>query len=263
MSRAGQPRRQLIIRNPGVEYVIVRPTDAPAFVELGAADCGICGEDSLLEAQPEVVELADLKFGSCRFVVAEPAGAAEQTAEHYRRLGSIRIATKYPTITRAHYAKTGTQVEIVKLHGNIELAPLTGLAERIIDITATGTTLRENNLVIVEDVLSSTARFFANGTSLRTDARRGAGRCHARRRRGGQVGGHGHRRRRAVARAGDRITAGQGFAPAGAQGSDAATSRPGRRLFRWRGPDKVSSWKRPEGSSGVYMERRTTCVASS
>ena len=165
------PGRQLIIRNPGVEYIIVRPSDAPAFVELGAADCGICGEDSLLEAQPEVVELADLKFGSCRFVVAEPAGAAEQTVEHYRRLGSIRIATKYPNITRAHYAKTGTQVEIVKLHGNIELAPLTGLAERIVDITATGTTLRENNLVIVEDVLSSTARFFANGTSLRTDAR--------------------------------------------------------------------------------------------
>lgn len=173
------PGRQLIIRNPGVEYIIVRPSDAPAFVELGAADCGICGEDSLVEAQPDVVELADLKFGACRFIVAEPAGAAEKTAEHYRRLGSIRIATKYPNITRAHYAKTGTQVEIVKLHGNIELAPLTGLAERIVDITATGTTLRENNLVIVEDVLASTARFFANGTSMRTDpAHRRAGRRH-------------------------------------------------------------------------------------
>ena len=165
------PGRQLIIRNPGVEYIIVRPTDAPAFVESGAADCGICGEDSLLEAQPDVVELADLKFGACRFVVAEPAGAADQVAEHYRRLGSIRVATKYPTITAAHYAKTGTQVEIVKLHGNIELAPLTGMAERIVDITATGTTLRENNLVIVEDVLSSTARFFANSCAFRTDAR--------------------------------------------------------------------------------------------
>ena len=165
------PGRQLIIRNPGVEYIIVRPSDAPAFVELGAADCGICGEDSLLEAQPDVVELADLKFGACRFIVAEPADAVEATAEHYRRLGSIRIATKYPNITRAHYAKTGTQVEIVKLHGNIELAPLTGLAERIVDITATGTTLRENNLVIVEDVLSSTARFFANSCSLATDGR--------------------------------------------------------------------------------------------
>ena len=165
------PGRALVISNPGVDYIIVRPSDAPVFVALGAADCGICGKDSLLEADPDVVELVDLKFGACRFVVAEPAGAAEQTVEHYRRLGSIRIATKYPNITRAHYAKTGTQVEIVKLHGNIELAPLTGLAERIVDITATGTTLRENNLVIVEDVLSSTARFFANGTSLRTDAR--------------------------------------------------------------------------------------------
>ncbi|WP_281654494.1 ATP phosphoribosyltransferase regulatory subunit [Eggerthella sinensis] len=163
------PGRQLIIRNPGVEYVIVRPTDAPAFVSLGAADCGICGKDSLLEAQSDVVELVDLGYGACRFVVAEPAGAAEVAEEHYRRLGSLRIATKYPNITRAHYAKTGTQVEIVKLHGNIELAPLTGMAERIVDITATGTTLKENDLVVVDEVLSSTARFFSNTCAFRTD----------------------------------------------------------------------------------------------
>ena len=166
-----EPGRQLIIRNPGVEYVIVRPTDAPAFVALGAADCGICGEDSLLEASTDVVELVDLGYGGCRFVVAEPAGAAEATEEHCRRLGSIRVATKYPRITAAHYAQTGTQVEIVKLHGNIELAPLTGMAERIVDITATGTTLRENDLVVVEDVLSSTARFFSNACAFRTDPR--------------------------------------------------------------------------------------------
>lgn len=179
------PGRQLIISNPGVDYVIVRPTDAPVFVALGAADCGICGKDSLLEADPDVVELVDLGFGACRFVVAEPAGAAETTEAHYRELGSIRVATKYPNITAGHYAKTGTQVEIVKLHGNIELAPLTGMAERIVDITATGTTLRENDLVVVEEVLSSTARFFANACAFRTDARivqlgqalqRGAGR---------------------------------------------------------------------------------------
>ena len=91
--------------------------------------------------------------------------------ERYRKLGSIRIATKYPSITRAHFARTGTQVEIVYLHGNIELAPITGMAERIVDITATGTTLRENNLEIVEEVLASTARFFANGCALRTDER--------------------------------------------------------------------------------------------
>lgn len=166
-----KPGRQLIIRNPGVEYIIVRPTDAPVFVELGAADCGICGADSLIEADADVVELVDLKFGACRFIVAEPAGAAEANAEHYRRSGSLRIATKYPRITASHFAKRGVQVEITKLHGNIELAPLTGMAECIVDITATGTTLRENNLVITDEVLSSTARFFSNSCVFRTDAR--------------------------------------------------------------------------------------------
>ena len=165
------PGRQLIVRRPGVEYIIVRPTDAPVFVALGAADCGICGKDSLLEADPDVVELVDLKFGACRFVVAEPAGASATVDEHCRALGSIRVATKYPNITQAHYARKGVQVEIVKLHGNIELAPLTGMAERIVDITATGTTLRENDLEVVEDVLSSTARFFANTCAFRTDPR--------------------------------------------------------------------------------------------
>ncbi len=163
--------RQLIISNPGVDYIIVRPTDAPVFVALGAADCGICGKDSLLEADPDVVELVDLKFGGCRFVVAEPNGASPAVQEHYRKLGSIRVATKYPRITKAYYDEIGMQVEIVKLHGNIELAPLTGMAERIVDITATGTTLRENNLTVVDDVLASTARFFANTCAFRMDAR--------------------------------------------------------------------------------------------
>ncbi|GAA6489576.1 ATP phosphoribosyltransferase regulatory subunit [Gordonibacter urolithinfaciens] len=165
------PGRQLIIKNPGVEYVIVRPTDAPTFVALGAADCGICGKDSLLEADSDVVELVDLAFGACRFVVAEPAAAAGAADERYRELGSIRVATKYPGITAAHFARQGREVEIVKLHGNIELAPLTGMAERIVDITATGTTLAENDLVVVEEVLSSTARFFANACAFRTDER--------------------------------------------------------------------------------------------
>lgn len=165
------PGRHLIIRNPEVEYIIVRPTDAPIFVALGAADCGMCGKDSLLEADPDVVELVDLEYGACRFVVAEPVGAAQQAEDYYQKIGSIRIATKYPNITRQYYAKRGVQVEIVKLHGNIELAPLTGMAERIVDITATGTTLKENNLCVVDEVLSSTARFFANNSAFRTDAR--------------------------------------------------------------------------------------------
>ena len=165
------PGRSLIISNPGVDYIIVRPSDAPIFVETGAADCGICGEDSLLETDSDVVELVDLRFGACRFIVAEPEGAAERTAEHYRQLGSIRVATKYPRIASAHFAHRGMQVEIVQLRGNIELAPLTGMSECIVDITATGTTLRENNLVVTDEVLSSTARFFANVASFRTDSR--------------------------------------------------------------------------------------------
>lgn len=104
-------------------------------------------------------------------MVAELAGTDEAIQERYRRLGSIRVATKYPHITRTHFARMGVQADIVKLNGNIELAPMTGLAERIVDITATGTTLRENNLVIVDEVLSSTARFFANPSRLRTDGR--------------------------------------------------------------------------------------------
>lgn len=165
------PGRKLIISNPGVDFIIVRPTDAPVFTALGAADCGICGKDSLVEADLDVVELVDLKFGGCRFVVAEPSGNTPKVEERYRNLGFIRVATKYPRITRAYYDSVGIQVEIVKLHGNIELAPITGLAERIVDITATGTTLRENNLSVVDEVMKSTARFFANTCAFRTDDR--------------------------------------------------------------------------------------------
>lgn len=170
-SPLAQIGRQLVVSTDDIDYIIVRPSDAPAFVAYGAADIGICGRDSLLESEAQVVKLVDLGFGACRFVVAEPVGATASINERYRRLGSIRVATKYPNITLAHYARTGVQVDIVQLHGNIELAPLTGMAERIVDITATGTTLRENNLEIVEEVLSSTAQLFANPCALRTDDR--------------------------------------------------------------------------------------------
>ncbi len=173
VSGLAHPGRSLIIRNPGVEYLIVRPSDAPALVALGAADCGICGLDSLLETDASVVQLADLRFGACRFIVAEPAGTSDEVRERYERHGSVRVATKYPRIAQRYYEGRCMKCDIVALHGNIELAPLTGLAEQIVDITATGATLRENNLVIVDDVLSSTARFFANGSALRTDERIG------------------------------------------------------------------------------------------
>jgi ATP phosphoribosyltransferase regulatory subunit len=167
-----RPGRQLTIRSADAEYVIGKPTDIPAYVAYGGVDCAIAGKDVLLESALDVVELADLGFGACRFVVAEPEGADAEVNEHYLHLGVIRVATKYPRITEEYFAEKGVQVEVVKLNGNIEIAPLIGLADRIVDITATGTTLRENRLRIVDEVLDSTARFIANPVSLRLDAER-------------------------------------------------------------------------------------------
>ena len=171
LSGLDDPGRQLVFYNEGVELYIVRPTDAPVFVSYGGVDCAICGKDSLEEAALEVVEMTDLRFGACRFVVAEPANAAGAAEDSYRKLGVMRVATKYPRITAQYYQSVGVQVEIVKMYGNIELAPLCGMAERIVDITATGTTLRENKLVIIDEVMSSTARFVGNPASVRIDPR--------------------------------------------------------------------------------------------
>jgi ATP phosphoribosyltransferase len=166
------PGRQLIIDTDEIRFIICKPTDIPAYVAYGAADVGIAGADVLVEAALDVAELLDLEFGRCRFVVAEREGSTEEVERTYRRLGIIRVATKYPRIAEAHFAARGIQVELVKLHGNIELAPLIGLAERVVDITATGTTLRENGLRIVENVMESSARFVANPVAMRIDAER-------------------------------------------------------------------------------------------
>ena len=165
------PGRQLIVHGDGVDYVIVRATDAPQFVSSGGADCGICGRDSLVEAALDLVQLEDLEYGKCRFVVAEPEGARESVEKSYERRGSIRVTTKYPRITQEYYNRIGVQADIVTLHGNIELGPIVGMSDRIVDITATGTTLRENNLVIVDDVMECSARFFASPASIRCDKR--------------------------------------------------------------------------------------------
>ncbi|MBQ6586513.1 MAG: ATP phosphoribosyltransferase [Coriobacteriales bacterium] len=173
VSGLADPGRQLRISAGDVEYIIVRPSDAPIFVAYGGADCGLCGKDSVQEAGLPVVEMVDLGFGACRFVVAEPECSCYSAQESYRNLGVLRVATKYPNITKDYYDSKGMQVEIVKLAGNIELAPLIGMADVIVDITATGTTLRENHLEIVDDVMESTARFVANPASLRVDPRVG------------------------------------------------------------------------------------------
>ncbi len=163
--------RHLIVHEDGVDYIIVRAQDAPAFVAYGGADCGICGYDSLVEANVDLLQLVDLGFGGCRFIVAEPASAAGKADAAYAWRGSVRVATKYPRITQAYYDSLGQQVDIVALHGNIELGPIVGMVDRIVDITATGTTLAENDLVVVDDVMECTARFFAAPAAYRCDAR--------------------------------------------------------------------------------------------
>jgi ATP phosphoribosyltransferase regulatory subunit len=166
------PGRQLLVREGDFEFIIARPTDIPVYIAYGGVDVAIAGKDTLVEAGLDVVEMVDLGFGGCRFVVAEPESAAGKASERMRHLGVIRVATKYPRVTEMHFTAKGVQVEIIKLHGNIELAPLIGMADLIVDITATGSTLRENNLRIVDDVLASTARLVANPVSVRVDAER-------------------------------------------------------------------------------------------
>jgi ATP phosphoribosyltransferase len=152
--------RKLLFGDVGI--VTMRPTDVPTYVEAGAADIGITGKDVLLEqSERDVYELADLGYGRCEMVLASEAGE-DRGAEALRRLGVVRIATKYPRIAAGHFLATGRQAEIVEVKGSVELAPLTGLVEAIVDLTATGTTLRENGLVIREQIAVSTARLIAN-----------------------------------------------------------------------------------------------------
>jgi ATP phosphoribosyltransferase len=142
--------------------VTMRPSDVPTYVEAGAADIGITGKDVLTEqSERRVYELLDLGFGPCTMVLATVDGD-DPAEEALRRLGVIRVATKYPRTAADYFERTGRQAEIVEVKGSVELAPLTGLVEAIVDLTATGTTLRENNLVVREELFVSTARLIAN-----------------------------------------------------------------------------------------------------
>jgi ATP phosphoribosyltransferase len=162
--------RKLLFADAGI--VTMRPSDVPTYVEHGAVDIGVTGKDVLLE-QPEreVYELLDLGYGSCRMVVAARAGN-DALGESLRRLGRVRIATKYPRVAARYFSETGRQAEIVRVRGSVELAPLTGLVDGIVDLTATGKTLEENELEVVEEVTTSTARLIANPVAhkLKADA---------------------------------------------------------------------------------------------
>ncbi len=152
--------RKLLFAEAGI--ITMRPSDVPTYVEAGAADLGITGKDVLMEQRERAVyELLDLGFGRCRMILATVAGP-DPAAEALRRLGVMRVATKYPRLALRHFEATGRQAEIVEVKGSVELAPLTGLVEAIVDLTATGTTLEENGLVEREELAVCTARLIAN-----------------------------------------------------------------------------------------------------
>ena len=152
--------RRLLFADVGI--VTMRPSDVPTYVEHGSADIGITGKDVLLEqSHRKVYELLDLGYGECRMVVAA-RDEGDAISDALRRLGRVRIATKYPRVAAEHFASTGRQAEIVEVKGSVELAPLTGLVDGIVDLTATGKTLAENNLRAVETIASCTARLIAN-----------------------------------------------------------------------------------------------------
>jgi len=168
--------RKLLFEDIGV--ITMRPSDVPTYVESGAADIGITGKDVLLElaahgtgdpAQREVYELLDLGYGRCTMVLASKAGP-DPAAEALRRLGVMRVATKYPRIAAGHLEETGRQAEIVEVKGSVELAPLTGMVEAIVDLTATGTTLREHDLIVREEIVECTARLIANPVAHKLQA---------------------------------------------------------------------------------------------
>jgi len=160
--------RKLIQEFPeyGIKILIVRPTDVPAYVDYGAADCGIVGRDTLLEHSYELYEPLDLDIGRCKLVVAAPAGFS------FNSSSVVRVATKYPKIASEHFAKKGLTAEIVKLNGSVELAPLVGLSEVIVDLSATGETLKKNNLDEIETIASVTARLIVNRVSMKVKSRK-------------------------------------------------------------------------------------------
>ena len=164
--------RKLVFENPEQKFrfMAVRATDVPTYVEYGCADLGVVGKDTLLEQGKNLYEPLDLKFGYCRLVVAEPKALKE--SDNPLNWSNIRVATKYPNITERYFAAKGIQVELIKLYGSIELAPLVGLSERIVDLVSTGGTLKANNLVEVETLAEITSRLIVNRASLKTKHQR-------------------------------------------------------------------------------------------
>ena len=158
-----EKNRLLVLESPekGVRYLLVKPSDVAIYVEHHAADVGIVGKDILLESCPDVYELLDLNIGKCRMAVAAPKGYVEDTDR------TLRIATKYVNIAKKFYSEKNRDIEIIKLNGSIELAPILGLSDVIVDIVETGGTLKANNLEVIEEFKNISARFIANKSSFK------------------------------------------------------------------------------------------------
>ena len=158
-----EQNRKLIFENEevGVRYFWVKPSDVAIYVERGAADIGVAGKDILLEYRPKVYELFDLDVGKCRMAVAAPKGFRDDTAR------TLRVATKFSRIARDYYASQGRDIDIIHLNGSIEIAPILGLSDVIVDIVETGTTLKENDLEVIENIVPISARLIANTASFK------------------------------------------------------------------------------------------------
>ena len=158
-----EQNRKLIFENPekGVRYFWVKPSDVAIYVERGAADIGVCGKDILLEYSPDIYELLDLDIGKCRMAVAAPKGFRDDPTH------TLKVATKFSNIASRYYRSLGRDIDIVHLNGSIEIAPILGLTDVIVDIVETGTTLKENDLEVIETVVPISARLIANKASFR------------------------------------------------------------------------------------------------
>lgn len=164
VSDASLASRRLLVEDESGRYsfIFVKPADVPVYVEYGVADAGVCGRDVLMESQSDVHEPLDLRFGACRIVVA---GRQETAERGYNLLSTARVATKYPRLTADYFQRRGVPVELITLSGSIELAPVLGLSDHIVDLVETGRTLKENGLVVMDTIAESTARLIVNRAS--------------------------------------------------------------------------------------------------
>jgi ATP phosphoribosyltransferase len=164
VSEAALESRRLLVEDATGRYsfILVKPADVPVYVEYGVADAGVCGRDVLIESDADVHEPLDLGFGRCKLVVA---GKPESAGRGYNPLVAARVATKYPRVAADYFQRRGIPVELIVLSGSVELAPLLGLSEHIVDLVETGRTLRDNGLIVVDTIAESTARLIVNRAS--------------------------------------------------------------------------------------------------